>query len=199
MVARRSMPFSMSHGVIVVVGLVTFVVVAMALADRRATVEVAVVDGDHAAGAPVRVRSMEMPVDETVPVDRWVLAEELPDGGVALATLRDGDPLLRSQVGTDRTEPRTAVIEIDAAVAEGLALEVGSTVDVVAMVDGERPTFVLRDVVVVRVPGGVADGLLAAGGDRWVAVAVDDRQALDLAAATDAGPLLVMRSGSARS
>lgn len=196
-VSRRSIPFSVSHGVIVVAGLLTFVLVASALADRRATIEIAVVEGDHAAGSALVVRSVEVPVDETSPVDRWVDPSDLGADAVALATLRDGDPLLASQVGVELDDQRTAVIDVERSVIEGLDLRVGSTVDVVATGD-EGASFVLRDVVVVRVPSGLGDGLLSSTGEQWVAVAVDDREALALAEASEAGVHL-MRSGTARS
>ncbi len=196
-VSRRSIPFSVSHGVIVVAGLLTFVLVASALADRRATIEIAVVEGDHAAGSALVVRSVEVPVDETSPVDRWVDPSDLGADAVALATLRDGDPLLASQVGVELDDQRTAVIDVERSVIEGLDLRVGSTVDVVATGD-DGASFVLRDVVVVRVPSGLGDGLLSSAGEQWVAVAVDDREALALAEASEAGVHL-MRSGTARS
>lgn len=196
-VSRRSIPFSVSHGVIVVAGLLTFVLVASALADRRATIEIAVVEGDHAAGSALVVRSVEVPVDETSPVDRWVDPSDLGADAVALATLRDGDPLLASQVGVELDDQRTAVIDVERSVIEGLDLRVGSTVDVVSTGD-DGASFVLRDVVVVRVPSGLGDGLLSSAGEQWVAVAVDDREALALAEASEAGVHL-MRSGTARS
>ncbi len=196
-VSRRSIPFSVSHGVIVVAGLLTFVLVASALADRRATIEIAVVEGDHAAGSALVVRSVEVPVDETSPVDRWVDPSDLGADAVALATLRDGDPLLASQVGVELDDQRTAVIDVERSVIEGLDLRVGSTVDVVATGD-DGASFVLRDVVVVRVPSGLGDGLLSSTGEQWVAVAVDDREALALAEASEGGVHL-MRSGTARS
>lgn len=195
--SRRSIPFSVSHGVIVVAGLLTFVLVASALADRRATIEIAVVEGDHAAGSALVVRSVEVPVDETSPVDRWVDPSDLGADAVALATLRDGDPLLASQVGVELDDQRTAVIDVERSVIEGLDLRVGSTVDVVSTGD-DGASFVLRDVVVVRVPSGLGDGLLSSAGEQWVAVAVDDREALALAEASEAGVHL-MRSGTARS
>ena len=150
-VSRGSIPFSVSHGVIVVAGLLTFVLVASALADRRATVAIAVVDGDHAPGATLVVRSLDVPVDEGSPVDRWVEPSTLGTDLVALTTLRDGDPLLASQIGPSPDDQRTAVIEVDPSVIDGLDLRVGSTVDIVATGDGTA-SFVLRDVVVVRVP-----------------------------------------------
>ncbi len=188
----------MSHGVIIVAGLLTFVLVASALADRRETMTIAVVDGDHAPGAVVAVRPIEMPIDDRSPVDRWIAIEDVDPDLVALTTLRDGDPVLSSQIGPALDDQRTAVIEVDRAVIDGLDLRVGVTVDVVASHD-DGASFVLRDVVVVRVPSGIGDGLLAGTSEQWVAVAVDDREALALADASGSGRVQLMRSGTARS
>jgi Flp pilus assembly protein CpaB len=205
---RRRRPFTERLTLNVVVGLVAallaFVLAASLLADRREMVTVAVATERVPAGSTITatlVRSAEVPADTEV-ADSLVPFESVADGStVATRTIQAGEPLTASAIGTagSVTGQRVMSIPLEPWQAANGELQVGDTVDVIeATRDGSR--YVLTNASVVGRSGGDDSGGLVGGSrasELVILVEVDGPQALDLAAAIEAGTIMVVRSTGA--
>jgi hypothetical protein len=204
--ARRRMTRrpGLGHGLMVLSGLVTFVLVAGVLRADDDLVEVLVAEADLAVGTPTD----EIPVS---PV------------GVPAATARrlglvgphdlDGPltiqrPVLRGEAlrSSDLAEPsgvrpgRTMVVPVERNVVEGLGLRVGDRVDLIAVAGDGRSRYALVGAEVIRLPGPRDTGALGRSVEaaaQWVALGVADDQALDLAATVLGERLAVVRATGA--
>jgi Flp pilus assembly protein CpaB len=191
----------------VVAALLAFVLAAALLADRRETITIAVANQQIAAGTPLTadlVSSEQVPSNvgfsgELLPFDRVVAG-----GLVAARTVQPGEPLALSAVGeSDSTAPRRVMsIPLEAWQAANGDIEVGDQVDVIVTTREEGSRYVLTAAAVVgRSSAGESGGLVggASTSDLVITVEVNSDQALDLAAAIEAGTITVVRSTGASS
>ncbi len=188
--------------VAVVAAVLTFVLVAAALNDRRAMVTVAVAARDIPAGQRVTgelVRSVEMPASVSF-ADELVAFDVVADGDlVATRTVLSGEPLTDASVGSaaEGVGQRVMSIPLAAAQAADGKIEVGDRVDVIHTTDG-GPRYVLTGAEVVgRSSGG--GGIVSGGSqdDLVLTVVVNDQEALAVAAALEDGEVTVVRSTGA--
>ena len=193
---------TLAHGVMVLAGLATFVLVTVALRDRSATVEVLVAAETIEAGTtlsgaalrPVTIDAGSGLVDALLPADR------VDPSLTVVRPLVAGEPVLRADLvpGASGRGLRTVALPVEHLVLDGLGLRVGDRVDVVAVDPAGVPRFVAVDVSVGRLPGSGPVGLgRSADSSSWLTVEVSDQQALDLAAASAVGDLVVVRSTGA--
>lgn len=142
----------------------------------------------------------EVTVDGAV-LASLVRAERVGDleGWVPVTAVPEGAPVRRAdlQPPSAPDEGRAMSLPVDAAHAVGGDLDVGDRIDVIAVRDGE-PAYVLVDTPVLATSdpgsGGQAFG---PGGGFTVTVAVDERTALDLAAAINGDAVEIVRSTGA--
>jgi hypothetical protein len=183
----------------VLAGLATFVLVTVALRDRSATVEVLVAAEAIEAGTPLAGAALRpVPVDAGSGVVDALVPEDEADLTLTVARpLVAGEPVLRSDLvpGASAAGLRTVALPVEHLVLDGLGLRVGDRVDVVAVDAAGVSRFVAVGVRVARLPGPGPVGLgRSAESSSWLTVEVSDQQALDLAAASAGGDLVVVRS-----
>lgn len=169
---------------------------------------------DESARVAVAARVLEpgVPVDATAftvteatvgddVLAALVRADQLPElvGSIpsvqvpAGALLRVTDLRPASEPG----EERAMSLPVDTAHAVGGDLRAGDRVDVIAVRDG-HPAYVLVDAPVLAVADGARRGqTFGAGSGFSITVAVDERTALDLAAALDGDAVEVVRATGA--
>lgn len=205
---RRRRPLTERLTLNVVVGLIAallaFVLAASLLADRREMITVAVARDRIPAGTaitPEMLQSQELPadtefVDTLVPFDSAGLTSS-----VATRTIQAGEPLTGSAIGAPGsvTGQRVMSISLESWQAANGELQVGDQIDVIeATRDGSR--YVLTNAAVVGRSGGDESGGLVGGtrsGELVILVEVDSAEALELAAAIEAGTIMVVRSTGA--
>jgi Flp pilus assembly protein CpaB len=205
---RRRRPLTERLTLNVVVGLVAallaFVLAASLLADRREMITVAVARDRIPAGTaitPEMLQSEELPADTEfadtlVPFDSPGL-----ETSVATRTIQAGEPLTGSAIGASGsvTGQRVMSISLESWQAANGELQVGDQIDVIeATRDGSR--YVLTNAAVVGRSGGGESGGLVGGtrsGELVILVEVDSAEALELAAAIEAGTIMVVRSTGA--
>lgn len=201
--ARRPVKrrLSASHFLIGLVVVLAFVLNFLALQDRTATTLVAVADRPITAGSvfstgsvrlvPVAAgfEGLESLVQQTQLADYegWVIERSIPVDG-----------LLDRSVFVEPGAPsglRSMSLPIAITHAAGGTIVAGDRVDVISVLDGSA-TYVATDVEVIGssdVDGGSFGGV----GDYHIVVAVDARQALDLAEAIESSSLEIIRSTGA--
>ncbi len=193
---------TLAHAAMITAGLATFVTVGSVLTERGAMVEVLVVAGDTASGtasSEIEVRTLAVRSDSAF-LDSLVRPGELPPGMVLGHHVVAGSPLRQSDLVASGATVlhRTASVAVESVSIVGLGLVAGDRVDVIGLDSNERPTFVLIDVRVARLPDSVGpDGLLSGPSGSFVTVEVDDAQALALVAAQRRGPIELLRSTGA--
>ena len=192
----------------VVIGLVAallaFVLAVSLLSDRREMMTVAVARERIAVGAVI---TPDMVTSEQVPANTGFASSLVPFSRigsttlVATRTLQSGEPLTSSAVGAAGTASGQRVMSISLKTwqAANGEIQIGDQVDVIETTKtGAR--YVLTNAAVVGRSSGTEGGGLAGGlrtGDLVISVEVDSAQALDLAAAIEAGTITVVRSTGA--
>lgn len=201
--ARRPVKrrLSTSHFLIGLVVVLAFVLNFLALQDRTATTLVAVADRPISAGSAFSVDSVRLvPVTagfegleslvqqaQLSDFEGWVVERSIPVGG-----------LLNLSVFVEPGAPsglRSMSIPIAVAHAAGGTIVAGDRVDVISVLDGSA-TYVATDIEVIG-SSDVDGGSFGSVGDYHIVVAVDARQALDLAEAIELGSLEIIRSTGA--
>ncbi|MFV1960945.1 MAG: hypothetical protein ACC658_03845 [Acidimicrobiia bacterium] len=201
--ARRPVKrrLSASHFLIALVVVLAFVLNFLALQDRTATTLVAVADRPISAGSAFSVDSVRL-----VPVpagfegleslveqaqlsgfEGWVVERSIPVGG-----------LLNLSVFVEPGAPsglRSMSLPIEVAHAAGGTIVAGDRVDVISVLDGSA-TYVATDIEVIG-SSDLDGGSFGSVGDYHIVVAVDARQALDLAEALESSSLEIIRSTGA--
>jgi Flp pilus assembly protein CpaB len=191
---------SKGHWVALVVGLLAALVNIAVLRDRRDTRAVAVARERIEAADRVTsgmVRWVEVPADSPLAeglVDEAALAGER----VATRPIDAGEPLTAGALATDLVGEglRSMSIPVAREHAAGGRLRPGDRVDVIDVADGE-PTYAVTGAEVLAVGNESAGALDASPGRFHVVVAVDDQEALRLAAALADEKLEVIRSTGA--
>ena len=198
--------FSTAHGLMVLAGLLTFVLVVSATKGSDARLTVAAARGDIPAGAVVTgalLEKIEVPADDalartTVPWDSLGGGDRVTARPIAAGEfLRPSDLAVAS--GGGKTQLRAMSIPVKRERAVGGALRVGDRVDVVDVVDGTA-RWVVTGAQVVEVPnepssrGGIVRDV---GAMYHVVVEVDALQALALAEALTHDTVSVIRSTGA--
>lgn len=193
----------MAHGLMVVAGLLTFVLVGSVLRDRSATVEVWV-GGEHlTAGSlitPTQLVAIELRADDPM-LPALVTVGTLAVDSRLVDDLRAGEPLLRSDVAVDgeTLSGRTFTLAVDSLVLDGLGLRVGDHLDVIGSDGADSFGYVVADVVITRLPGTAQSTAFASASSRtsWVTIEVDEVEALRLSEAQVHGDLQLVRSTGA--
>lgn len=156
------------------------------------------------AGTPVEAEafaSAEVTVDDAV-LASLVRTERAGDleGWVPITAVPEGAPvrLADLQPPSAPDEGRAMSLPVEAAHAVGGDLQVGDRIDVIAVRDGE-PAYVLVDTPVLATSdsGAGASQAFSSGTGFTVTVAVDERSALDLAAAINGDAVEIVRSTGA--
>lgn len=175
-----------------------FVLVAGMLRERREMTTAAVPSRTIAAGEPVAIedfRVVELPVSPGV-TGLLVTESDVQAGGlVALRLLADGEPVVRSAVGSGSARPasRVMALQLDGWGDVGGELAVGDQIDVIDT-RGETAEFVVKSATVVGRPTGDDVGGLTGRREVWVAIEVDEQEALRLAEVVAANRFVLVRS-----
>ena len=200
---RAALRPTLAHGVMVLAGLVTFVLVASVLRDRSATVTVVAAAEAVEPGTPgdqVRLQHLELDADSPL-LEHLARPEDLNGGRVVRRRLGPGQPVMVGDLaagGNDSGE-RTVVVPVERLVLEGLGLRGEDEVDVIALDANGSSRYAVAGASVARVPGEEPLGLgrAAETGTTWLTLRVSDDEALQLAAALGGGEVVVVRSTGA--
>jgi Flp pilus assembly protein CpaB len=188
----------------VVAGLLGLLLSLSVLRREDTTVPVMAVTHDVAPGTrltPEMFRATRVHADDRA-LGNLVSPAALADlhGSIVVSSLRAGDLLERSAVGssTTRRAARAVSFPVDSSLAVGGDVSAGDRVDVLASAtDGSASGYVLVAVEVVAVHSSGSGPLRGGEGRLSVTVAVDAAGAQRLAAALHAADLLVVRSTGA--
>lgn len=172
----------------------------LALADRDASVMVAVADAPLSAGSVLdagEISTVPVPTDfagldslvteaELADLEGWIVERPLPAGGLVTEAI-----LVPPAVPTGL---RAMSLPVEPEHAVGGSITAGDKVDIIAITDGEA-RYVVSDVLVLA----VAEPQTGLGGigAHHVVVAVDAGQALSLAEALGEGSIEVIKSTGA--
>lgn len=198
--------FSTAHGLMVLSGLLTFVLVASAMGGPEARLTVAAARGDIPSGAPLTrdlLRQVDLPADSDL--SRATVSLERLAGGdhVAARPIAAGELLRPSDLGVGAVSGanrlRAMSIPVKRERAVGGALRVGDLVDVVDVVEGTA-RWVVTGAQVIEVPKSASSGGIVreVGGTYHVVVEVSDEEALALAEALTHDTVSVVRSTGAQ-
>jgi hypothetical protein len=169
--------------------------VSSALADKRETVTVFLATEATAAGQPMTPSPAEIAKD-TPGIERYATREQLEDLVLA-RSLPAGQPIMMSDlVNRGEVQFRTIAIPVDDYQIRGLGLDRNDRVDVVGFDAADMPLYLATDLVVEATSARNSEGL---GGVRegFVALQVDDTEALRLSQGQLNGPLRLVRSTGA--
>jgi hypothetical protein len=187
--------FTLAHGLMILAGLLTFVLVNSALADRSETVTIYLAADRAEAGQTMTPRAVEVPWD-TPGIELYADHEQLTEMVLA-RSLPTGQPIMSSDlVKRGEVQFRTFAIPVDDYQIRGLDLDRNDRVDVVGFGSDDAPRYLATDLVVESTSAGPSEGL---GGIResYITVQVDDAQALLLSEGQRNGPLRLVRSTGA--
>lgn len=192
---------SVSHVLIALAAVAAFTLNFFALKDRDETVLVAVADQPLSIGAPLSAGDVRfVPLESGFAAIDTLLREPAlasRQGWVLDRSIEEGELVAIS----DLIQPgasdglRSMSVPVDVEHAAGGAVVVGDRVDVITVRDG-APSYVVANVEVISVPAESGSSLGGFAAYHLV-VAVDEEEALRLAAALDSGSLEVVRSTGA--
>lgn len=191
--------FGTAHLVAVVAGLVTAVLLLSWTRGQDEVVPVLVAAEEIRAGALLDssdLRLTEIAADSAVVPALLSGAElEAVSGQVATRSIAPDEPILRSDLRPVVAEGgrRAMSFPLPQANAVGGDLVVGDEVDVLVVTD-EGTRFVAENIPVLAVPEGSESGLVAGSSAWWVVLAVEDRDALEIADAVEHGTVYLLRS-----
>jgi len=198
---KLSSRIGLLHVVAIVSGLLAFLLILSWMRSQQELVEVAVASDTIRSGNVV-VREMfefiEVPSDGSFGDSLVARSEEAAlIGSVATRLISPGEPILDTDVRPIDTPEglRAMSIPLDVNQAVGGEVAVGDRVDVIGF-DDDGPHYIATDVAVLDVPGERSSAF-AATSSFAITLAVDDVQALAIAAALDFGDLHVLRSTGA--
>lgn len=191
--------FGTAHLVAVLAGLVTAVLLLAWTRGQDELVAVVLAADDIRAGA--LVESTDLQVIE-VPSDPTVAAAILPAssldrlvGQVATRSIASDQPILRSDLrpAVSAGGRRAMSFPLSPANAVGGDLAVGDEVDVLVVTDTDT-RFVAEAVPVLALPDTDPSGLVEGSSTWWVVLAVEDRDALEIANGVEHGTIYLLRS-----
>jgi len=201
--ARRRLGrrLSSTHVLIAIVVILAFVLNLLVLQDRSATTLVAVANQRLVAGTPIDASSFRLVTvdssfeglsdlvtdEELAALEGWVLSRSITEGG-----LIDHSALV--EPGAEGGL-RSMSLPVPVEHAAGGALVEGDRVDVISVIDGSA-AFVAADLEVVAVSESPS-GAIGSIGEYHVVLSVTADDALNLAAALDAGSVEIVRSTGA--
>lgn len=196
---RFRVRFGAPHLVAVVAGLATALLLLSWTRSQEQLVSVVLAADDIRAGALIDAddfRPTEISANSTV-VPALVSATDsaLLVGQVAVRSITNGEPILRTDLRPVETEggQRAMSFPLPPAHAVGGDLVVGDQVDVLVVAEsGSR--FVAEGVQVIGLPEEASTGLVGASAEWWVVLAVEDREALEIAAGVEYGTIYLLRS-----
>lgn len=199
---RRSLSERITASMLIslALALLTFVVIAAVLRDRREMTTALVPAERIAPGVEVTeamVDVVEYPASVSF-ADDLLDAEDLTAGLVAGRTLPPGEPLTRSAVGSADAVRlgRVMSIPIQSWGDVGGELQVGDEIDVIDT--REEPRYVVQTAAVIERASGDGGGGLTGGTDRlWISIEVTGDEALAVAAVVQADEFIVVRSTGA--
>ncbi|NNE97051.1 MAG: hypothetical protein HKN24_13580 [Acidimicrobiales bacterium] len=187
--------FTLAHGLMILTGLLTFVLVNSALADRRETATVYLATERAVAGQPMTPVAAQVALD-TPGLELFATRAQLEEMVLA-RSLPAGQPIMSSDLvkGGD-VRFRTIALPVDSYQITGLALDRNDRVDVVGFDGDDTPLYLATDLVVEATSSASSEGL---GGlsDTYITVRVNDVQALQLSKGQLNGPLQLVRSTGA--
>lgn len=180
-------------------GLVAVVATASALADKGATVDIAVAAKPIAAGTEVTadlVRGEKIEADSSLARSLLRLSDVGKGNLVALHTLAPGEAISRAAVSPDKVVGlRFVSIPVPRENAAGGEIDPGDLVDVIDYSTSPAKYVLWGAEVVRRAENESRFGSLSGG--FHVVVAVTDSQALDIATALKSGKVMLVRSTGA--
>lgn len=188
--------FTLAHGLMVLAGLMTFVLVVNVLKDKSEKVEVLVAAADFNAG---RIETTTVQVDASDPLLPAIAKPgDFVEGMFVRRQLAQGDPILLSDLvlATDAKFQRTFNFELTDTQLDGLKVQAGDLVDVIGVEKSGAVVFVATGRPVVRVSDGSSGSL---GGIRKpnVTLGVSDLDAVRISAAWRNDDLHLVRSTGA--
>lgn len=186
--------FTLAHGLMILAGLTTFVLVTTALRDRSAIVQVAYA-GEASAGGIVTPQLVAISAS-TPGIENFARAEDL-SGKVLARTIDPGQPIMTTDlIEEGRLNFRTMAIPVDRYQLDGLKLRRLDRVDVIGFDPDDRPVYLATDLIVAGTAHTGGDGFGGAS-EGFLTVQVDDVDALHLSLGLHHGPLHVVRSTGA--
>ncbi|MBT8240977.1 MAG: hypothetical protein KJN63_07100 [Acidimicrobiia bacterium] len=195
MINRVPARFTLAHGLMILAGLLTFVLVNGALADNRETVTVYLATEGAEAGQTMTLQAAEMPTG-TPGIELFATRLELEEMVLA-RSLPAGQPIMSSDlVKPGEVRFRTFALPVDDYQLRGLDLDRNDRVDVVGFDRDGGSRYLALDLVVEATSVGSSEGLGALQ-ESYITVQVDESQALGLAEGQRNGALRLVRSTGA--
>lgn len=192
---------TLTHGLMVVSALLTFVAVSAVLEDRSATIEILVARSPIEDGAPVLADNL---TGVNIGAEHPLLDQLTPtlafSEGLARRPIAAGEPLLASDVLVmgSTAGGRTFTVPVDDRVIEGLALRPGDRVDVVGANRAGHIDVVAANLEVTRLPDiAGAGGFAGSLGSSFVTVEATPAEVIDLVEALRVDQLEIVRSTGA--
>ncbi len=187
--------FTLAHGLMILAGLLTFVLVNGALREKSETVAVVY------AGERSEVGSISPVIQDinakTPGLENFATESDIRDK-VLVRTLDEGSPIMKSDlIDQDRRSFRIFAVPVDAYHVAALNLKRYDRVDIIGFDQDGRAIYVAVGLAIEGSSKPATDGF-AASGDSFITVQVSDVDALKMAEAQREGPLHVVRNtGSA--
>ena len=193
---------SFGHVLMVLAGLLAVLFNLALLRGDGSERMVTVADRDLPSGTRIDagdLRYVSSPLEGSM-AERFVPQEDAAGliGLVVTRPLAAGDPIFDSDVRPEAAPGagRAMSVPVDPSQAVGGALQRGDRVDVIGVEDGVA-VYVATSVEVLAVPETTGSGLQAATGAFSVTLAVDDAEAIAIAATLDSGEVHILRSTGA--
>lgn len=192
---------TLTHGLMVVAALLTFVGVSSVLRDRAETVDVLVAATSIQSGATVLPTQLDVVTVRAADplVEHFVRPADFV-GGQAGRTIGAGEPVLSGDVVPIESGlgVRTFSLPIDERVVDGLGLLAGDRVDVVGFDTDGWIGVVAADLKVTRLPGSGSPGNFGGSlGPMFLTVEVTTQQVLRLVEALRVDDVEIVRSTGA--
>ncbi len=187
--------FTLAHGLMILAGILTFVLVNGALRDNSETVAVVYAGERSQAGliAPVVTEiSTKTPGLENFATERDIA------GKVLVRSLEEGSPILKADlIDADRRNFRIFAVPVDSYHVEALRLQSNDRVDIIGFDKDGIALYVAVGLALEGTSAVTTDGF-ATTNESFITVQVSDADALRMAEAMREGPLHVVRNtGSA--
>ena len=193
--SRLPARFTLAHGLMILAGLITFVLVNGALQDKSETVAVVY------AGERSEVGSISPVIQDlssmTPGLENFATEGDIA-GKVLVRTLEEGSPIMKSDlIDQDRRSFRIFAVPVDSYHVDALNLKRYDRVDIIGFDRDGQATYVAVGLAIEGTSKAATDGF-ASSSDSFITVQVSDVDALRMAEAQREGPLHVVRNtGSA--